>query len=249
MDATRRTPTWMLRALPLPRTLQPPRPPRWLTVVLAVVAAGGAGFMVLRDSSLVAVEDVTITGLSGPEAETLRDRLTHAARDMTTLHVREEQLRAVVEPFPVVKSIAVSADPPHRLRITVTENVPVAALGSRHLAADGTVLPAHEERDLPEILVKSGADPAAKALVATLAAAPADLRAKVESAKPGPTLQIADGPELRFGSTDRLAAKWAAVSRVLADPSSQGATYLDVRWPERVAAGGLEDPAAQSLEP
>jgi len=34
---------------------------------------------------------------------------------------------------------------------------------------------------------------------------------------------------------------------VLADPSSQGATYLDLRVPERVAAGGL-GPVDQEAE-
>jgi cell division protein FtsQ len=32
---------------------------------------------------------------------------------------------------------------------------------------------------------------------------------------------------------------------VLADPDAAGATYLDLRYPERPAAGGLEDPATQ----
>ena len=45
-----------------------------------------------------------------------------------------------------------------------------------------------------------------------------------------------DGPVLYFGDSHRLAAKWAAASRVLADASSRGATYLDLRLPERPAA-------------
>jgi cell division protein FtsQ len=32
---------------------------------------------------------------------------------------------------------------------------------------------------------------------------------------------------------------------VLADTDSAGASYLDLRYPERPAAGGLEDPATQ----
>ena len=32
---------------------------------------------------------------------------------------------------------------------------------------------------------------------------------------------------------------------MLADGESAGATYLDLRYPERPAAGGLEDPATQ----
>jgi hypothetical protein len=53
------------------------------------------------------------------------------------------------------------------------------------------------------------------------------------------------GPTLRFGAPQRLAAKWAAVARVLADASSGGATELDVRLPERPAAtfDGEPEPA------
>ena len=47
------------------------------------------------------------------------------------------------------------------------------------------------------------------------------------------------GPELVFGSDVQAQEKWLAAARVLAEPSSQGATYLDLRIPGRVAAGGL----------
>jgi cell division protein FtsQ len=42
-----------------------------------------------------------------------------------------------------------------------------------------------------------------------------------------------------LGSTERPRAKWAAAARVLSDSSSEGATYIDVRLPERPAAGGF----------
>jgi len=40
-----------------------------------------------------------------------------------------------------------------------------------------------------------------------------------------------------FGDAARPHAKWTALARVLADPSSAGASYIDVRLPERPAAG------------
>ena len=40
-----------------------------------------------------------------------------------------------------------------------------------------------------------------------------------------------------FGDATRPHAKWLSLARVLADPSSAGATYIDVRVPERPAAG------------
>ena len=67
-------------------------------------------------------------------------------------------------------------------------------------------------------------------------------------------LDLRDGPDLIFGDARRAAAKWAAAARVLAEPSAAGATYLDLRVPERVAAGGLgpvpeADPAADHRRP
>jgi len=53
------------------------------------------------------------------------------------------------------------------------------------------------------------------------------------------TLDMRAGPQLFFGTASRPTAKWTATARVLAEPSSAGAVYLDVRVPERVAAGGL----------
>jgi len=59
----------------------------------------GAWFW-LRDSSLVAVDRVSVSGQSGPDAGPIRSALISAARNMTTLDVRIDQLRAAVYPFP-----------------------------------------------------------------------------------------------------------------------------------------------------
>jgi cell division protein FtsQ len=65
------------------------------------------------------------------------------------------------------------------------------------------------------------------------------------------TAPLRNGPVLYFGGTERLRAKWIAASRVLADRSSAGATYLDLRLPERPAAGGLQqtEPQASDASP
>ena len=72
--------------------------------------------------------------------------------------------------------------------------------------------------------------------------APPELRRRIErlwSGERGLTLDLRNGPDLVFGSGSDAHRKWLAAVRVLADPSSAGATYLDLRVPERVAAGGL----------
>jgi cell division protein FtsQ len=254
-----RTSLRMHRAAALPRVRAVPRLPRAAVWALAVIALLLAAGLWLRDSPLVAVQQVTVTGLSGPESARVTAQLESAARDMTTLHVRVDQLRSVVAPFPVVKSVSASAEFPHTLRITVTENTPVAAVlvdGTRlPVGGDGLLLRGADQRTLPAVpmSVTPGGDhvvdKTALRAIAALAAAPPALRRRVTRAittrQGGLTLDLSNGPELRFGGADRLAAKWAAAAAVLADTSSAGAAYLDLRYPERPAAGGLEDPATQ----
>src|SRR2546421_8116905 len=75
------------------------------SVILSALLAAlllGAWFW-LRDSSLVAIKRVTITGVSGPDAAQIRAALSKAARNMTTLHIRMDQFHMAVGPYPVVK--------------------------------------------------------------------------------------------------------------------------------------------------
>jgi len=249
----------MHRATAAPRVSSLPRPPRALLWVLVVAITLAVAAFWVRDSSFVRVRDVTVTGIDGPDAARIRALLTDAAGDMTTLHVRTDQLRSVVEGYPVVKGLSVQRDFPHGLRIVVHENTPVAVVVADDaripVGGDGRLLRGATTTNLP--LVPLGVAPgggrvtdhSAMEAISALAAAPAALRARVEHAgvsrANGLVLDLADGPTLRFGGAGRLAAKWAAVAAVLADPSSAGATYLDVRYPERPAAGGLEDPSTQ----
>ena len=235
------------------------RPP--LRAVLgALLVAGGlaGGWMWLRESPLVAVEHVDVVGASGPEADRVRGALRAAASDMTTLNVRTGELRDAVATYAIVRDLRVERDLPHALKVTVLQHVPVAVVqtGGRRtaVAADGTVLRGTPTQGLPVVVsrtVLAGArldDRTARA-VALLASAPPALRARVgrvASGSRGWTAALRRGPLLVFGPTERLHAKWIAASRVLADRTSAGASYLDLRLPERPAAGGLMDPVAQA---
>jgi cell division protein FtsQ len=246
-----------MRRPPAPPRLR--RPPLRATVafvcVLGVIVALWAW---LRDSRLVAVERVTVTGVSGPDAGRVRDALESAAGDMTTLHVRRDELRTAVDPFPAVLDVSTDADFPHGLRIAVRERSPVGAIvaGEQRVpvAADGTLMRTTPGSGLPEIAAKAlpggshAADAQVRRAIAVLSAAPPAVRARVRRVYVGErgwTLPLRNGPTLYFGSFERLAAKWVAAAAVLADRSSAGATYLDLRLPERPAAGGLEDPSQQ----
>jgi len=228
-----------------------------LAALLAACAAAPAWLWV-RDAPVFAVRDVTVTGLDGPQADEVRAALTAAARDMTTLHVRDEELRRAAARFPVVRDVRADADPPATLRVTVDAFAPVAVVqdGGRRVAAaaDGTLLEGTPARGLPLVTTEVPVgeerlgDRRAQAAVRALGAAPAALRARAERAAVdggGLVVVLRDGPRLRFGGPERIAAKWTAAARVLADPSSAGATYLDLRLPERPVAGGLPPLTAQ----
>jgi cell division protein FtsQ len=220
-------------------------------VVVAACALAG-GWLWVRDSSLLAVRDVSVSGADSTEGAQIRSALRTAALDMTTLHVREDALRSAVSQYPSIKGLDVSSDLPHKLFIHVRERAPVVAIqsGGATVAAsrDGLVLRGMGAHGLPTLRVRS--TPAGKRVTdrKTLGAlgvaggAPPELRARIERLWSGPrglTLDLRDGPELVFGSGLDATRKWTAAVRVLADPSSAGATYLDLRVPERVAAGGL----------
>ena len=218
----------------------------------------------LRDSSLVAANQVTISGEAGADAPAIRAALRAAARNMTTLDVQMGQLRTAVAPFPEVKRLRVSTSFPHRLVIEVIEQRPVAVVdvAGRQVpvASDGTLLRSTAVSSalpviplaVPPVGRHLNMGRAAKA-VAVLAAAPFQLLSKISQVTSasghGLVAQLRSGPAVYFGDTSQLRAKWLAATAVLADPSSAGASYIDVTVPSRPAAGaaGGAGPTASGL--
>ena len=229
----------------------PPKFRRRLVAALGIALLLAAGYQFwLRDSSLVSVEDVTVTGLTTKDAKRVRAQLVSAAHTMTTLHVEKKELEEAIAAYPVVRSLEVTADFPHGLEIHVIEHRPAALVGGLAVAGDGTILRGLPiEGRLPRIDVKDDlrgnrlTAPAALHAARVAGAAPAPLGARLERieirGQDGIVVELRDGPELIFGDATRLHAKWLAATRVLADPDAQGATYIDVRLPGRPAAGGL----------
>ncbi len=243
-----------------------------ITLLLALVAVPAltAGWLWLRNSPLVAVERVQVVGVHGPEAQSIEAALVGAARHMSTLDVHSRALLAAVAPYRVVRELEATASFPHGLRIRVVEQLPVAALaaasGRTAVAADGVVLgPALLSGSLPLLAGGSGhtaigpspgqrvREASSLACLAVLGAAPAPLAkaaVRVFTGPKGVTVVMRDGLRVYFGDASRPQAKWLSLERVLADPSSAGATYVDVRVPERPAAGlpGTTAPEAPASE-
>jgi cell division protein FtsQ len=222
-----------------------------LALVIVVPLLAG-GWLWLRDSSFVAVRHVHITGVHGAESIEIRNALDDAAKRMSTMDFNVATLRAAVASFAIVGAVHVKTELPHTVSISVTERPPVAALQSAGqrtaVAADGTVLgPAWLSSSLP--LVSSAVEPAAGAslregfaleAVTVLGAAPPALAKHVTRVYNGPeglTVAMGNGLLVYFGDSTRPQAKWMSLARVLASPNATGALYIDVRLPERPAAG------------
>lgn len=231
-----------------------------LAALLALALAGLYHFW-LRDSSLVAVNHVEVTGLTTKDSPRIRAVLESVAEDMTTLHVRTDELEEAAGQFPVVGSVEVEADFPHGLRIAVKERA-VAALVSVDgvplpVAADGTVLRGlRPPEGLPLLRMEKPAadgrvtDPQTLRALLVAGAAPAGFPQRIERFSEGPeqgiVIELENGPEVIFGDADLAGEKWTAAVRVLADPEAAGATYIDVRIADRPVAGGLP---AETIEP
>lgn len=227
--------------------------PRLVAMIVAAALVLAGGWLWLRDAALVEVRDVRVSGSTSSERDRVRAALELAARDMTTLHVREDALYAAVAPYSSVAGLRVRTDFPHGMAIEVIEHRPVAALesGGRRIPAAGSGLVLQgvvAAPDLPTIRVELApagervTDRRTLAALAIAAAAPEPLDRRIDRIWNGPDglmLTLREGPDLIFGDQRDAARKWASAARVLAEPSAVGATYLDVRLPERVAAGGL----------
>jgi cell division protein FtsQ len=220
-----------------------------------VAALAWLGWGWFRDSSLVSVRHVQVSGVSsGPDAAAIRHDLQDAARGMTTLDVDRHKLERAVSAYSIVESVSASAKFPSKLVVRVHERVPVVVLASQDghsvpIAADGTLLPRVPKTKLPTVAVSTA--PAhdgfesfrVRALVDVLSNVPDALRPHLQRAYVDPDrgilVTMRDGTELEFGTSARVEAKWASATRVLAAPSATGASRIDVRLPERPAASGF----------
>jgi cell division protein FtsQ len=237
--------------LPLLRTGASLRRRTLLRALVAAAAIAGA-FVLLRSSPLVAVEQVQITGVRGAQAAAVSEALETAAKRMSTMDYSAGELEAAVARYPVVRSLKVSASFPHRMKIVVSEQLPVAQLSSGKLhtavAADGVVLgPALVSSSLPSL--PASVIPAAgrrvgvarlRSYLMILGAAPVPLLPLVSGVffgQQGLTVKMANGLLVYFGDGTRPHAKWDSLVTVLTSPGSANASYVDVRLPERPAAG------------
>jgi cell division protein FtsQ len=241
----------------LPSTRRRPVP-RWVAITAAVLIVLFAVFWFWgRNSSLVAVDDITITGTHGSDAPAVERALRDAAGSMTTLNFDPAVVRRAVASYPVVASVEVRTAFPHKATIVVHQRTPVATISTGGkdvpVAKDGTLLIGTSAgKGLPALasdkppVAGQITDRDTLAEVRVLAGATAAQRREVTRigvGARGVEVQLNGKPTAYFGDADAPRDQWVALERVLADPASQGASYVDVTVARRPAAGGFTDPA------
>ena len=125
------------RLLPRRPALAMPSWPRLrnrLIVIVLLLAALAAGYMLwFRDSSLVAIDDVRVTGTN--VAPGVEDRLTAAATGLSTLHLDRAAIELAVADDPTVVGLKIDTDFPHGITI----DVPTGAVMNWACAPPGSV--------------------------------------------------------------------------------------------------------------
>jgi cell division protein FtsQ len=248
------------RPVASPRARARPRPAgrkvvirrRVLAAAIILLALYGGYMLWFRDLSWFAIHDVTIKGATTNERE-IKSAVESVAGDMTTLHIKDDQLRNAVARFPTVASVAASTSFPHGLQVTVTERLPVAFVRvhgqETAVSADGYLLAGadFDAKALPRIegAAAHGArlDDDSAAQAAILGATPAPLKNRITAStwddqRGGVVVDLKDGPEVRFGDGSRAQDKWEAAVTVLSSDERGTPSYLDVSVPDRPVSGG-----------
>lgn len=211
---------------------------RYVVALLLVVALAATAVWAVWFSSLLAVEGVAVEGTRQLSPERVRevadvpDGVPLARLDLAAVRLRVQSLAAV-------RSVDVSRQWPHQVRIAVEERQPVAGVqiaGQLHaLDADGVVFgtPA-QAAGLPRVVTTT--DATAEALregAAVAAALPPPLARLVDYVELRTidqiTLVLGDGRRVRWGSSERSEDK----ARVLAVLLRQPGRVFDVSVPEQ----------------
>lgn len=224
---------------------------RLIATAVVAVAIACAYWFWFRDSSLVAVTKVEVSGAT-VYRKAIQRSLDRAGDEMTTLHVRQSILIEALGRFPTVAALTTSTRFPHTLVIHIRERPPVAIAEIQGkptgVSADGYALLGLDVSglDLPSMTASLSSDgmvdDRGRAQASILAAAPEPLRPGLVSANweysyGGVVVDLAGAPQLRFGDGESAEVKWAAASALLADPGLGSPSYLDISAPGRPVAG------------
>lgn len=186
---------------------------RYVVAAVVVLILAGVGIWAAYFSSWLAVTGVDVRGVSG--ATTLTPAQVRRVAAVPTggplLRADLAAVRRRVAALAAVKSVDVSREWPHKVRVAVTERTPVAVIemgGRLHaLDASGVVFSSYKNApaNLPKVSTPSGTDPEALRQAAEVAASlPAGLSRSVDHVEVKSvdeiSLALSSGQTVQWGS-------------------------------------------------
>jgi cell division protein FtsQ len=231
---------------------------RSLLVGLALLLAAAGLYVVARETSLFAVQDVRVVGAPPGVAREVAEAAA-AQKGTSLLRLDGAALLKQLRALPDVAAVRYDRAFPHTLRLIVTPERPVAVLRrgaeSWVVSMRGRIIrsvPAHTRRALPRIWLAPRVHPqegaflhdrmAVRAVAALdpLVRTPLPARiATVTTEKGQIVFTTGTHVEIVLGSATDLPLKLALVRRILpgVHASNGGVAYLDVSVPEWVVTG------------
>ncbi len=233
---------------------------RSLLIAFGLLGLAVGSYAVARGTTLFAIERIEVVG-APPRVARHVQRALHPLRGESLVAFRGSRLQARIAALPDVASAHYDRAFPHTLRVFVVPEQPLAVVrrGSESwlVSARGRVIASLERGDhaaLPRIWVPGTVElrlgrtlSDASALLATRALRLREARTlPVRSALVDQgeiTFLLRSGLELRLGREQGLPLRLAVAGRILPHlPPASGASYLDVRVPERPVAGANSQP-------
>ncbi|RLV48964.1 FtsQ-type POTRA domain-containing protein [Nocardioides mangrovicus] len=226
------------RRRPLRHGLRRHRWLRWVAGVVVLVLLAGSAYAVWF-SDLLTARRTVVTGNSYLSGVAVTGQ-AQVPLGRPLARVDLEAIRQRVGSMPAVRSVQVSRDWPHEVRIKITERTAVAVVEVaghlRGLSSDGVLFRPYDSRPagLPEIRDSGDADTAALREVADVVSSlPAGVLAKVDHVSVATvdqiTLTMRSGRTVVWGSATDSAQKAAVLAVLLTRDSKQ----IDVSVPGR----------------
>jgi len=223
------------------------RAARWSVLGVVVVAGVAAG---VAFSPILDVESVEVVGVP-PERVPAVERAAGIDVGEPILGFLPGRAAARVRSLPWVADAAVVRDLPGTVRIEVVARVAVGWVeaGGRVLLVDdeGRVIEkaSAAPRGVPRLsgvadVAPVGGEIRPRAVAAAAGALGAELRLRIGDlaySDGALTAQVAFGPQLRFGSPERIALKARVAAAVLAALGTRPVTYVDVSVPAAPVSG------------
>ena len=215
---------------------------RRLLVIVGLLATVGALTGAVL-SPLLAVNDVAVSGVSGPHAEEVRAALRGDVGEPLLL-VDTGAAVTAVEALPWVDRASVDRQLPGTLRVEVTPRFPVgwrSDAAGRVLMVDslgGVVTVADAApAGLPKLLSAGAAGRGAARVAAALSPTLRPLVGAIAVENGEATMSLINGPQVRLGALHELSGKGRAVEALLRALGGTPVTYIDVRVPSSPVTG------------